>query len=396
MNKICDYSDSISTEIFPKLIDNLYGCPIRIMASNSPPFVRVEGVTFSLIDTFIVQQFARGINATAEFTHFNLTQTGEPEEVLNKSSDLTIAGYLLQLHRTKIYSFTFPYDHSYFIIAMRNQKIPKTSLEIIVKAFQTGIWVALAFSLIVGSLALSAFENESITNEVFVIFSIIIGTGHHRIENVDKNLRKIVVFILILGLIIPSLYHASVFELMKNGLFKPLPTTLEEMAETRYTDTFLFDVKISSLLLNALPEFQRVAHLFKLERVSLMSAGILQSNTTVAGAGSSRYFYYEIGNQTDLYYVLPKRFFTNYFTIYLTKNSFLLAKFDQTIHRMLRTGLLFPYLKIAEKGRLNQDENGAVALTLTQMAAAFQIWAIFITISIAVFFVEFSSRYIND
>lgn len=385
---ICNEKDLDVSNIFPDQLKDLQGCPIIVLATEILPFIKMDGNNISFLEAEMIKRFAKDLNASIEVVPYRPYRYREVIHLLQTSRDIIIGGFLMQKDRIDNFSFSYAHDRSNFIMAMKNQRTRIPSIEVFLKPFDLYIWILLIVIFVMSSTILAIFGNDDNSTAILIIFSALIGTGHHRIDTLKSSLRSLMFYLLILSIIVPSTYLAVMFTLMKSDLLKPLPRNFEELVDSKYTDTFVYDVDISFTLLKSIPEYQKRATHFKLKQVPLMSTGVFESKTPVVGVGNSRFFNYEIKNKTQFYYVLPEKFSTFFFTTYATKNSFLANKLDKSIIRMHRTGFFKPLIREIE-GTVQADKPSETQpLKLSDVSTVFKIWITFLAISAWVFIYE--------
>lgn len=313
----------------------------------------------------------------------------KPTEILKKEADLFHGGYLIQYDRKQIFDVSYPYLKTNLITYIRNQRIPKSSMEILFQPFDETTWIVLLVIFISGSVSLSILQGNSIISGMMIVFSIIIGGGHSKITFFRRRTRQYLSVLFLCGLVISSIYHAVVFDLMKSDLIKPLPKTLKEILNQNFSNKFVSDRIKSIDILREIPEIQNVSNMFdfKLSRNALYD--VLNSETALLGIDSLLFLTYSLirNNSIDKAFILPEKYSTLYRSFHFTKKSFLVPVFDKTILYMYDFGFFVNCLKSSKKVR-KSVENVDRSLTLQNVFGVFKVCSVLLFISTIIFVIE--------
>ncbi|KAL7017001.1 hypothetical protein ACKWTF_010219 [Chironomus riparius] len=244
--------------IFPKKMENLHQCEIKVATSNNiAPHIYTKimpdgseifyGRDFELISTLSSSlKFKLNFSFVSYFgCLFELEkQEGVLTNILNNKSDLVIANCWLRLERLKTFDVSTIYFADITLMAYP-LLADMSSFEKLFYPLDIYTWILLMAYLIIGIILILIIKRKSMTIQNFVFgrnvqypyLNMIIGllgTTQHKLPGTNFA-RFLLMNFLILSLIIRTGYQGRLYQLMQANIKGSEPQTLMEMREQGYT-----------------------------------------------------------------------------------------------------------------------------------------------------------------
>lgn len=375
--------------------ENLNRCPINCLAWNEwPPYSSFEGDKLVFFEGKVLNEFSEWINSTiiAKPLDVSIFQN-EPFDVINKTSDIFCGEYVLTSKRANNFSFSFPHDRSTMVMFLTNDKVTKTSLEILLAPFDYWSWTMLCLSWLSGTVSLKFMTNEDITSVCLMIFSLILGAPVMLVHS-KFNIRLQYLTWIFLGFTFSIVHHGVFFSILQSSLLRPLPNTFDKIIRTNYSRAFLTDEFIFTDILKDNQDIVNANMSYTVQHPNQIFDYMLYTKHKVVGVSTSRIYEYRTKNDSDLMYRLSERFMTIFYTIYFTKNSFLVNDMNKMVLDLYGGGILEKWMvdTVGERRKKIRSER-VRKLSLMELGGIFEIYGVLILFSSAVFIGEIGCYY---
>lgn len=371
-------------------ISNFHKCPIKIVAwDNSPPYTSFKEGNVIFFEGKILNEFSKLTNLTlvADELESNFYRN-QPLKVLTVPSDVFCGEYILTPGRADRFSYSFPHDTSSMVMFLKNEKILKTSFEILLAPFDWWSWTSLLISWFFGVISISLMTRTDIASACILLLSLILGVPVH-FRQTQFHMRLQYLTWLVLGLTFSIVHHVVFFDILQTSLTKPLPNTLAKLLKINYSRTFFTYDYIFFDIFDANEDIQNASMKYVWKHPSEFLIEMFKIEERVIGVATSRVYEWRTKGFSDLLYRLPERFMTIFNTIYFEKNSFLLNDMNKMILDLYGGGILEKWMfDIVGKRRSSELVQRFRKLSLVQLGGIFEIYLIFIIVSFTVFIGE--------
>lgn len=354
---------------------NMHGCPVITETWNWPPFSIVKDNNITLFEGMILNEFIKVIGATFEVHLVGASDGVDSVKVLTKLSDLMNGEYKITEERNKFFSFGTPHFESSALMFLKRMDIQKSSILILLKPFRLWVWVFLICTVLLSSKMASYLGGTTFSELLFNTNSILLSNSIHRIHT---KVRMVMLFWMLFSLILAACYHAIFFETLRSDLHYPLPVKFQEILETNYSRIFIMDHYMRNDIFY-FPEIYKANFKFIFtytDKPPLMD--VMNSDEKLIGVSSVTLFNYyslKLFGNTDTLHRLSDQYLKFYFTIYFSRNSFLLNDYNKMIIRLRSGGLIQKWMldivPIKEHG--NGTVKRSFVLGLNDVGAAFNV-----------------------
>lgn len=257
-----DKSTWANREIFPKKVDNLQKCPLRISSFDSPPAVIVRtsngNETYSGHDFELIQGLAEMINFTLSvqilkenyawgFIMENGSSGGVMKKVIDQEADIGIGFYYLTQTRAKFMSFSEYSSSKIVLVVPPGRKL--SAFEKLFSPFSYFAWIAILFSILFGLIVIFIVRRQKKSIQHFVfgtrtrnpyinILDIFLN-GSQTVQP-NRNFSRFLVTIFVLYcIIIRTLYQAALFQFLQTEQKHGEIQTVDEILEKEF-DIFMY------------------------------------------------------------------------------------------------------------------------------------------------------------
>lgn len=165
LHTLCEIDENQQFQIFPRAVRNLNKCVIKSIAF----FWRMN----PHYEEWILQQFANQMNFTFNPSYDYENNLLETHELVK--FDLFYGTYTLCLRGTESLSFGHPHNQIGMYLFLKNERELKTSLNILLQPFDKDSWIMFGLSGLFGSLFLALIERSPITDQIILMFSLLLG-----------------------------------------------------------------------------------------------------------------------------------------------------------------------------------------------------------------------------
>lgn len=241
---------------FPKKVSNLHGCPLSVATFYFPPFVLLSRDDNGLIkldglDGFLITIISKTLNFTLDIvqvTEDNLwgilyengSSIGTMKMVMDGVINSTIGYYTLSQMKFQLLSASNAYYTS-SLAWMVPPGSELTSLNIIIKPFDLGLWILVIAVFLISMLVVVFIKKSPLTKRNFIIgknvsspslniLNICLGGPLVRIPT--RNFARTLLCIFMLCCItIRCSYQGALFKFMKMNPKEPIADTFYEMLD---------------------------------------------------------------------------------------------------------------------------------------------------------------------
>lgn len=299
-----------------------------------------------------------------------------------------------------------PYYQTWQVYGVLHTSQPYSSLEILTFAFDITTWycvcctiqltVWITFLLQRGRqhfrLARVIMGVPMPRTPFLNIFAIFLG---YPLVNLPRNTftRYVIMLWSIFGTTLRIGYQSLLYKLLQTNLYRQLPQTLTdliiqgyEIVMTAGTNDSVYTVaKIQAGLLQLIIN----KNSSELSTFAYIEA---RKEKLLAGVSPKDYFtYFMVQNdRRGLFYALPEKIFTQHITMYFSKHSFMIHRFNE-IFMFLRSQGLIDYWarqRLDENYYHNLQNSEARAITLGRLSGIFVIHVILLSVASCIFCLE--------
>ncbi|CAO1388058.1 unnamed protein product [Diamesa tonsa] len=390
------FSSWKSQTYFPRKINNLFKCPIKIAIFESQPFLSMSKESGKIIgsDIELVNGLAEALNFRVDVNfmtepgswgtiHANGTSTGALRKVIDGDEDLTVGGWYLTQLRLKYMSNSESY-YAMPLILVIPPGAHLTAFEKLFRPFHNLVWIVLILTLLFGVLIIFIIKLQSNEIKRFIFgmetskpyFNMLIAlAGDSQTVLPSRNFARFLLMIFLLFcLVIRTLYQGALFQFLQTDDREKEAQTIDELMDKGF-DFYMY------------PSFQDLSqHLkfFKRKKVVNGSLEIYQKKTLdyrfkgcTCGPLSEVLYLNQQNYKNFTYKVLKEFLFTAQIVIYYTKNFYLKEEVNDKLLYMKASGLVDHWIsKSMDMKYLNMKEpkHGPKKLNLQQLSGGFQVW----------------------
>lgn len=362
--QLCE-CDDLHISIFPRVVKNMHKCPIRVLSNYERSYKNVSA--FPLFEETIANEFAELLNLSMNMTY-------KPESynmsLICDKYDIVYGLYTLSTERAEVMSFAFPTYFTTWMIFLKKEKRFKSLLQILFSPFHEIVWTLIFFTGFVTSIVRSAYSGTSKVDELFDTYSVLLAVPV-KSKSTKTFIRLQFASWLFLGVIFSACYHGVFFRIMKTGFLDKPPKTLQEVIETNFTNTLIFNDEVNNELMNYLDSIS--FELVEKPHLEVISE-VMNSKDRIAGVGTKMDLLSTTEDLRSLH-ILPERIMMNIISFYFRKNSFMLRSFNKMVLDLYSGGILRKWKKEYHLRKVIQRVNNEfTALGLKEFLGTFQIW----------------------
>lgn len=403
---ICKGFPPTKCNFFRNKLTNFFKCPIRVASYNWPlTFEIVEDpvrkeVRISGFEYTILKQLSTTLNSTLiTYTpplskEFATLSSGTVELIFNatreKKVDLCVGSLNFRKDRVEQFSAPDTYYMIYYIVYIKNNKLPLSFLKVILSPLQLWIWISTLVLLVLAFLLLGFIRKKySLMEITSITFSVPVRNSSTKISE-----RLILGSWMFFSIIFSTLYHGMFYGQLLN-LWEPLPRNFEDLLAQNYT---LIAHPVSYINIKNIPEIKGINKILTAEDHALyLNKIVTRSKEKLVSVISSPYLYYNLTKYyKDRIHVISKDWLPIQYAFYLQKDSFLLKPMNRLILKLKSFGII---QKMADKhfGTYSKKpevlRNHVAVLTLETLGGFFQMFFVIQGIEVLIFFIEFFSNY---
>ena len=245
------FSSWKSQTYFPRKINNLFKCPIKIAIFETPPFVSKSAGKISGSDIELVNGLAEALNFKVDSNFMtepgswgtiydNGTSTGALRKVIDGDIDITVGGWYLTQLRIKYMSNS----ESYFampLILVIPPGAQLTAFGKLFRPFHNIVWIVLILTLLFGVLIIFIINLQSNEIKRFIFgmetskpyFNMLIAlAGGSQTVLPSRNFARFLLMIFLLFcLVIRTLYQGALFQFLQIDDREKEAQTIDELMD---------------------------------------------------------------------------------------------------------------------------------------------------------------------
>lgn len=409
-NKFKDGKYSLNRSFFPNKLRNMYGCPIRVVTFETPPYMILEkrpnnSLEILGIEGILLRVLSNRMNFTIELSQpsdgqkWGVTDIDGPLsgaiKIINDGlANMTLGCFGLTFNRIKYMSMSFPYFQTPLLFIVPPGR-PYSSIEKFLQPMDQWIWYCLGAELFIGGfvIVLLKYTKRQIRHFImgrnnripfFNMFAIFSGNSSTYLPN--RNFSRTILMIWILSsLIIRAAYQDSLFHFMQKQTSVNNHYTLSSLIKENFT----FHVPESSL--KYFDDLKEIKKRIKIMKPTDVADRILKKVTLSTGghiAYKNKLYKQALLTTDDYIFVLS-------LAIFVRKSSYLLHTMNNEIQLYLANGLMDRWVTeyIQEKYVGNTFSiKEPKKLTNAELLGGYEICAVFYIYSIFVAILEILSK----
>ncbi|KAM3962355.1 glutamate receptor ionotropic, delta-2 [Aphomia sociella] len=415
----CTRQFEYNSNLFPHDISNLYGKTLKVACFTYKPYVlldldpAVEPLGRDGTETRIMDEFCRWLNCTIQIVRDDVHQWGE---IYENRTGVGVLGNVVEdradVGITALYSWYEVYIASDFSTPCIRTSVtcvapsPRilASWEMPLLPFTLYMWLAILFTFIYASIALTIAQKCSTDRVLLTTFGMMVTQTQYS-AGTTWRIRSVTGWLLISGLVLDNAYGgglASVFTVPK---YEPSVDTVRDLVDRNLEWGATHDAWIFSIARSQDPLVKQLINLFRvkpadeLKKKSLTRTIALSIERLPAG-------YFAVGDyitkeaMLDLT-LMQEDFYYEQCVAMLRKSSPYTEKLSQLVGRLHQSGLMIAwenqvslkYLNFEVQlevrlSRSKKDIETVEPLALRQVVGVFIIYVTGASLSILTFIVE--------
>lgn len=316
-----------------------------------------------------------------------------------------MGSFRYSVESTSVATAALPYYQTYQIYGILKASQLYTSLEIYAYPFDELTWTFLLGSVIMGlmityivtqyyecSLLIRiAIGYPPLRNASLYVFRFIFGQDITLVPNTNFG-RCMTAFWHVYGMLFRTAYQSLIFKLAKYHIYHEAPHTLTDLIEQQYSlvmteSTYESVQSVSRIAQGVIPVIQ-------LQNTSEESAFFFVENqrdqNCFASVSSKDFLTYHVDkeNGRDSYFILRENIFAEHITMYFSKHSILINRFNKLILNLRSMGLINFWAQENLQDIENKHEAAFSPITIDNLEGIFYIYGILHIIAICVFILE--------
>ncbi|XP_030379260.1 uncharacterized protein LOC115627659 [Scaptodrosophila lebanonensis] len=353
-----------SGDFYPGKLANFYGCPFSCATWPEMPYLELHkkaaGETIELlgIEGRLLEYLAERLNFTLEFYWLNDEEIADTlkdegavfDRLFASGIDFAIGAFRYKPTRpSDPYAPTTPYYLSRLNVIVSSRTAPYSAFAKLLLPFVLEIWVLLGASCMVGVLIVWRLRRHGrwrnlvlgAENRTPIYNMFIVGLGGTVTATPARNLARFLLTLwLAMTLVLRSAYQAFMYHFIRTDLQMPPPESVDELLQLNYT---LLMTPSTHDAVQQLPRIAGKAHVLNATSEEQLQA-IRESQERLAVLTAMEYYgYYSRRARWEAmrdFHVLPELVLTQQLSIYMSKNSVMLERFNRYILEYMNAGLM--------------------------------------------------------
>lgn len=364
-------------DYYPVKTLNMYKCPLRTASWTWLPYSKVVGNNVTFFEGMILNAFIKVVNASFKVTLMDGTDGADSKDVVSKKADLMHGEYKMTIPRNGNFTYGVPHYDTSVIMFLKRENIRKSSALILLKPFREWALTFLICTIFVTTIIGSCVSKMSLLNIFFNIISILLSNSY-KVRDSKYQVRLFMSAWMVFGLILAASYHAIFFETLRSDLHYQLPVKYGEIVSTNYSKIFIMDIYLKNDIFY-FPEIEKENFQFIFTNNNEPPVSAVQnSDRKLIGIATIVMFSYfslrDFGDTTTLHQ-LSEAYFKFYYTIYFSRNSFLVNDYDKMIMQLKSAGLIEKWM--ADILKIKKTRSGAqkpsLVLSYAELGAIFNL-----------------------
>lgn len=322
-------------------------------------------------------------------------------------ADLSLGSFRYTLERSEVLTGALPYYQTYQIYGVLKRAQLYTSLEILVYAFDERTWIALYLS-IQFTLILAFVIQKSYDKSLFVRFImglpriktpltniISIFLGQAITHKPQTNLTRFMIISWhIFGLLMRTAYQSLLFQLLKTNLYHQPPQSLADLIAHKCTLVMTEGTYDSVKTVPGIEQGQIELIILKSnsEQNTYFYIEYESHDNCLVGVSPKDYLTFHVieEQKRGIFYRLPENIFTQHITMYFTKHSYLINRFNELFMNLRGMGLIDFWASISLDTRYLYDTptKTFTPIGLNNIKGVFVIYLVLALVAISTFILE--------
>ncbi|XP_073832588.1 uncharacterized protein [Musca autumnalis] len=413
---------TISHELFPEKVSNMYKCPLTVATWTYAPYVYVKkdpdtGELLSIfgIEGTVIDLLSKKMNFTIRIKEPqprvageifpNGTATGASRMILQQEANISIMAYISASERTKSMQASTSYVTTNLALAMPLGR-PLSAFERLVKPFHFMVWICFSSTFFIGLICIFYIRIWAKTKVMLVVYGqgnrtpltnflaiLLGGTIHKNLP--QKNFARVILSIWILyTFVLRTSYTGELFKILQDGSMKNNLRTLEQVVANNYT-IYTFGV-LEKMLKSSLPraKIRRFDDDGQNSKSAIVDA-ISKPNSRVKKAVAVLEItskYHNQMNPTRRIKILKERIMPGSLVFYMPPHSYLNKPTHFLILNIYGAGLIKRYINWQKPDLLTDEKGKFICLQLNVLLGLFAIYGLLLLLSFGVFILEVISQ----
>lgn len=322
-------------------------------------------------------------------------------------ADLSLGSFRYTLERTNVLTAALPYYQTYQIYGILSTSQLFTSLELLLYPFDVTTWYLLIVSMISGFL-FTILVTDGYNYSKFIRFAM----GYPPLRNASMNMfrflfgqnimqtpetnfaRFTIVSYHVYSLLLRTVYQSLLFQSVKLNIYHEPPHTLTELIDQQCSLVMTEGTYDSVYTVPRIK--QGIVDVLKIKNTSEESVFDFVENDNeercLAVVTPKDFItYHTIKEQKrGLFYVLPESIFAQHVTMYFSKHSFLINRFNELFMNLRSMGLIdfWAHQSLDTSFLENIRESGFKPINVENLDGILFICSVLILICLVVFLLE--------
>ncbi|XP_059223293.1 uncharacterized protein LOC131997048 [Stomoxys calcitrans] len=413
----------ITKSLYPDKVGNLHKCPVTAAVWNTPPYLSFKRHPNGTIEIHyweaeLLYVLGDKFNFTVALIEpINNQQRGkqQPDGTINgamglmirRTADLSLGSFRVTLERAAVLTGAESYYQTWQAYAFLKRAQPYTSLEILVYAFDNRTWICLVISfltaLLVAYFVQLRYDTSywarivmGIPRPTAPLTNIVMMMTGQAIGALPENTfcRFVLTLWDLFGLLLRTAYQSLLFQLLQSDLYHPAPFGLVDLM-SRGCKIVTTNGTYDSV--STVPTFYlRLIEMHIIKNVSEQSIFFYveaHKHECYAGISPEDFIIHHarVENKRGMFIVLPEKIFTQHLTIYFTKHTFLIDRFNEVLQNLRAMGLIdFWASNSVDRTYVEVPTEKQVFLPLTMgnLEGIFVTYLVLTALALVIFFVE--------
>ncbi|XP_054727319.1 uncharacterized protein LOC129236997 [Anastrepha obliqua] len=361
----------LATDIFPKKLLNMQNCSLTVAVWDAPPYLSYNPnksgyAQLGYFEGEMLIELAKKLNFSMDLLEpandeqrglrlANGTLTGAMKLLDDHLADMSLGCFRYTIERCEVLTGALPYYQSWQIFGVKLAGKTYTSLEILAFPFDLRTWLCLLLSLQITLLlayTINYCSNYSQLARIIIgyprprtpltnTYSLFLGVPILHAPRTNFA-RFVLIMWVIYGYVMRNAYQSFLYKLLQTDLYRTPPTDIFQLINEDYslimTETTFNTVSNAPLIQN-----KRIPIIINNSTYEWKSYEMVEKlGGNLAGVSPKDYLTYYLMSQRKrgTFYVLPDRFFQQYITMYFSKHSYLIARFNELLMQLRSQGLI--------------------------------------------------------
>ncbi|KAM7350110.1 uncharacterized protein ACRADG_008772 [Cochliomyia hominivorax] len=325
------------------------------------------------------------------------------------AADLSLGSFRYTLERSNLLTAALPYYQTYQIYGVLTSSQLFTSLELLMYPFDNLTWILIFGSIFLGlliSFIIQNFYNKSKLIRIAIgfpkfrtpymnIFRIFLGQNLIQIPT-TYFARFIIIAWHIYTLLFRTAYQSLLFQSVKLNVYHQPPKTLTDLIASHcilvMTEGTYDTVKTVPRIAQGFIDSIRIKNSSEQSTFFFVEHHQVKEQC-LATVSSQDFLTYHIikEDKRGLFYMLPEKIFAQHITMYFSKHSYLINRFNELFMNLRSMGLIDFWARQSLDINVlyNKHESSFMPITLSNLRGTNFIYSVLILMAISIFLLEF-------